>query len=368
MRALERLQNMSLKRWLMALVLSGVCRAPLYGQTRASEAKLKIGGIFDLTSEAGRIWGQAEKNAFLLAIRDFESRNAIKVESFLEDSAYSNTASVSAFQKLTSVNGVKYIVGPTWEMFVATMPLCERNKVVCLAPSNNSLEFDNPKLKFSFTAEFRENGYSDVIAAELNQKQLKDTIIFAAISPYADPLVENLLSKLKFKPAVVHRVLPANQDFRTLISKTPETAEALILFLLNDGQEYAFLKQWYEIKRHDILIYTDDSPIFDAALDKIRALKLDIHYSRHYFPPDVKKRWDSKYQAAYGQAPQAPSSSVAYDETALLLECAKKDPDPASVSSCIASTTGYPGYSGTISFAGKQVAQDRKFELKSLSE
>jgi ABC-type branched-subunit amino acid transport system substrate-binding protein len=349
------------------LALAAALTGPLFAQG-SSNLTIKLGGIFDLTSDAGRLWGTAERNGFLLAIKDFESAHpAVKVEYTIENSAYSNTASVSAFQKLTSLQGAKFIVGPTWEMFVATMPLCERNRIICMAPSNNSREFDSPKLRYSFTAYFRENGYSDVIAEELNKSAFKNVAVFATVSPYADPLVDNLAAKLERRPSAIHRVLPDHQDFRSLIARTNKETDALVVFLLNSGQLYSFLRQWVESKRVRIPVFTDDSPLFDAQLEEIRALSLDIRFSQQYFPPLVKNRWEAKYLSEYGNTPEAPSASVAYDETMLLLTCVRKDPATPAVRDCIASTTNYPGLSGTVSFGGRQVAQDRKFELRALA-
>ena len=358
-------------RFSLIICLCAVGLAIVLAKQLAAQADpsptIKLGGIFDLTSDAGRLWGLAEKNGFLLAIRDFEAANpGTKVAFSIEDSAYSNSASVSAFQKLSAIEGIRYIIGPTWEMFVATMPLCERNKVICMAPSNNSREFDDPKLRYSFTAYFRENGYSDVIAEELNRARYKNVVVFATISPYADPLVENLIAKLVDAPSAVHRVLPDYKDFRSLIAKTRKDTDALVVFLLNSGQLYSFLKQWVESKRGNIAVFTDDSPLFDAQLDEIKALNLDIRYSQQYFPPEIKARWEMKYASAYGGAPEAPSGSIAYDETTLLLSCIRRDPNIVAVRECISATVNYPGFSGNITFGGKQVAQDRKFELREL--
>ncbi len=76
--------------------------------------------------------------------------------------------------------------------------------------------------------------------------------------------------------------------------------------------------------------------------------------------------WGNKYQAAYREPPSAPSASVAYDETLLVLNCAAANPDTAAVATCISSTKDFSGMSGSIAFAGRQTAADRKFELLEL--
>ena len=111
----------------------------------AESSPIKIGGIFDLSSDAGAIWGNSEKDGFLLAIEDFKAAHPdTEIQYRLEDSAYSATASVSAFHKLTSIDGIRLIVGPTWEPFVAVMPLCQSRRVLCFAPSNFGPAFREP--------------------------------------------------------------------------------------------------------------------------------------------------------------------------------------------------------------------------------
>lgn len=351
---------------LFSLVVCSVCAQESSPQHDSTQ--FRIGGIFDLSSEAGKIWGNAEKNAFILAIEDFEHQNpGIRVNSIIEDSAYSNTKSVSAFQKLSSVDQVKAVIGPTWEMFAAIMPLCESKKILCLAPSNNSKEFENPKLHFSFSAYFKETGYTDVIAEELNKRGITKSAVIATISAYHDPLVDNLQALLIHKANQVQRVLATETDFKSIIAKVPKDIEVLVLLLLNDGQLYSFLKQWTQLRPGKMQIYTDDAPIYDAQLDKIKQLGHEIFYSKQYFPREDEERWNAKYLARFKEAPGAPSSAVAYDETMILLNCLKTDQNSQKLRDCVANSNNYTGMSGEFSFAGRQFVADRSYRLYALN-
>ncbi|RME58330.1 MAG: hypothetical protein D6780_06955, partial [Candidatus Dadabacteria bacterium] len=108
---------------------------------------VKLAGLFDL-SEAGKEWGEAEKNGFLLAIKEFQKKNKrIKVYYRIEDSGYVGAKAVSAFHKLAVIDNTQYLIGPTWETFVSIAPLCKKKKILCIAPSHGGEIFskkDNP--------------------------------------------------------------------------------------------------------------------------------------------------------------------------------------------------------------------------------
>ena len=188
-------------------VLFYLTRTP-FGCAQAPKRGIRIGGIFDLSSGPGAQWGITERNAFLLAIRNFRRHNpGLTVDFEVEDSAYSNQLSVSALQKLASLDGLKYIVGPTWEPFIAVAPVCESRRIICLAPSCNNQYFDRAELKYVFTLWFDEREYSGVHADFINRHGYKKIALVSGISPYYDALTDAFLRRVKVKPAYLQRVV-----------------------------------------------------------------------------------------------------------------------------------------------------------------
>lgn len=329
-----------------------------------SKSQIKLAGIFDL-SGSGVIWGKAEKNSFLLAVKDFEKNNPeIKVKTQIEDSIFSNRQTVTAFHKLVSVDNFKYIVGPTWETSVAIMPLCETKKIVCIAPSYHSSEFYSRNWKYNFTAWFDDRGYTSAIAEEINQKKYKKVAIFAAITPYYDTLVDNFKKRLSLPISTENRVTLEERDFRTMISKIESGTDAILMLLDNTGQIQAFVKQWYELRKDRPDIYTDDLIIYLDPPEDMKKFGFKFSYSYPVFEEKFLSDFTSRYKAEYGTAPEASSATVAYDETMLLLNCIKKDPDTTKVANCIANTNDYQGFSGKFSFAGGQTVKNRVIAIK----
>lgn len=331
-----------------------------------AQNNLAIGGIFDL-SGSGSIWGKAERDGFFLAIEDFENTKNVKVRHAIEDSAYSNTTSVTALQKLTSVDDYKFIIGPTWEPFAAVIPVCESKKVICIAPSCNTAAFEDPKLHYSFTVWFDDRDYAAIHAQMINDSKLKRVALVGAISPYYDELVDILLKELNEKPVFVERVQPEEKHFRSIIAKIPEGLDGLVVFLLGDGSAQAFYKQWAELRKDRPHIFTDDAVKYLTPPLDLSKLKFKISYSAPDFSSAQLDEFNAQYKKKYGEVPQAPSASAAYDATKILLGCAlQKRSQPEQVRDCISNTVNYHGKSGVLSFSGARGVKERKMKVYEL--
>jgi len=332
------------------------------------QREVKLGGIFDLSSAAGQQWGNTEKNAFLLAVEKFQEKNpGLKISYTLEDSAYSNERSVSALQKLVSVEGIKYILGPTWETFSAVLPICEKRRIICLAPSYNTAQFHNPDLKYVFSFWFEDAGYGTVHAGKMNASGYRRIAIFGNTSAYYDAIVDGLLDRLAVKPLLVERVMEKDKDFRALITRTPADIDAVGVFLLGDGQAQAFWKQWHELRKDRPDFFTDDAPLFfDPPLD-LGKFGYNIYYSVTDLSGPELEEFNTAYKSRFGEVPAAPSGSVAFDAVSILLDCAGKfDPETDAVRDCIAETNGYAGASGTLSFSGGRTIKERHMKIEKL--
>jgi len=318
-----------------------------------------VAGLFDLTG-GGAIWGKTERNAFMLACRDFEAKHPdIKVKPVIEDTMFSSKHTVTALQKVTSINKVPYIVGATWETTVAMMPLCEAKRVVCISPSYHGKEYYSKQWRYNFTAWFDDRGYTSALVKQMNERGYKNVAIFAALTPYYDSLVENFVPQTTARVIAQERMILDERDFRSMIAKVPREVDAILMLLDNAGQIQAFLKQWSELRKERPNIYSDDLIAYLDPPDDVRRYGFTYRYSYPLFDEATQREFLSRYVAAYKEQPQGSSASVTYDETTLLLSCAKQDPAADAVRDCIANTRDYKGFSGNFSFNGAQTVQDR---------
>ncbi len=330
---------------------------------RATSEPLKIGGMFDLSSKAGAQWGTSERDGFILAIEEFRKKHPDREVSYLiEDTAYSNARSISALHKLTSIDGVNLIVGPTWEVTSATMPICERKKIVCLTPSYNDAVFDDTSIHYTFSNWFDNREYSKVHADLINKSGYKKIAVVGTTSAYYDTLIDVLLTQTRVKPVFFERTHPEDKDFRAIIPKIPRDIDALVVFMLADGGAQNFYRQWTELREDRPPMFTDDNILYiDPPIDWEKS-RLKIFYSVPDFKED--ESFIHKFEKRFGKKPGSPSASTSYDATNILLNCAmpiKKTRD------CVANTSDYKGASGTISFAGRQLSSNRKMKILSVT-
>lgn len=335
-------------------------------QAQTPQREIRVGGIFDLTG-GGAIWGKTEHNAFLLACKDFESRHPhIDVKPFVEDSMFSSRQTVTALHKLTSVDKISYVVGATWETTVAMMPICEAKRVVCLSPSYHGKEYYERPWRYNFTAWFDDRGYSRAISDHINSSHLKTIAIFAALTPYYDSLVENLVGNTTAKVVANNRFVLEERDFKSVIAKAPYDLAAIVMLLDNAGQIQAFLKQWSELRRDRPVVYSDDLIVYLDPPDNILKYGFTYYYSYPLFDSKQAEEFTSRYTSAYGSRPEGSSGSVTYDETMIVLGCATSSNSAEEARSCVAATSNYKGYSGVISLNGKQTVTNRQIGIQKL--
>ncbi len=345
-------------------VLLLLCEASV---AEENQRELRIAGLFDLTG-GGAVWGKSERNAFLLACKDFQSEHpTFKVSPLVEDTMFSSRQTVTALQKVSSIDKILYVIGATWETTVSMMPLCEAKKILCVSPSYHGKEYYSRPWRYNFTAWFDDRDYAGALVAQMNARGYKRIAIFAAITPYYDSLIEHFTPRYKGEISNVERMILDERDFRSMITKTPHDIDAIVMLLDNAGQIQAFLKQWSELRRERPDIYSDDLIAYLDPPENIMRYGFTFYYSYPVFEEEPLRRFNERYRAAYREAPQGSSAVVTYDETTLVLTCMSKNQAVDGVRACLASTQDYRGLSGTFSFNGRQTASGRTIGIKRLS-
>ena len=137
---------------------------------------------------------------------------------------------------------------------------------------------------------------------------------------------------------MIERLSLDERDLRSLINKTPRDVDAVIMLLDNAGQIQAFLKQWSELRKDRPEIFTDDLIVYLDPPEDIGRYGFTFHYATPKFEEDRLNEFRERYKKAYHEEPQGASASVAYDVTALLLECVARDGSSETVRNCVADT------------------------------
>jgi len=112
----------------------------------ATGEPIKIGAILILSGE-GSAWGEAAKNGVDLAVSEINAKGGINgqpIKVIFEDNAGSDPkTAITAFNKLTDVDGVNLIIGPNWSNSgLPLIDLAKTKQTVMISPSLGVAEFN----------------------------------------------------------------------------------------------------------------------------------------------------------------------------------------------------------------------------------
>lgn len=124
-----------------------------------------------------------------------------------------------------------------------------------------------------------------------------------------------------------------------------------------------FFKRWVEVRSDRPVIFTDDAILYYAEGMHPPALGFKVFYSEPDTGTFDSESFSRRYQKRFGNAPQSPSAAIAYDAATLLLSClAENSSSTEKARECLASTEGFKGMSGTLSFAGVHMLKERRMK------
>jgi branched-chain amino acid transport system substrate-binding protein len=181
--------NSSLKSCTGCLLLLLLVVTPLYRACSESTSKVKVGVVIALTGGLASV-GEGIKNGTLLAKSDFDSKD--QVEFLFEDDAFQPAKTVSAVQKLLTIDKVRALVSFGSSTGLAIVPMAETAKVPlfaisgekCVSQGKHSVirHFVNvTDCSRDIAAEVKRRGYQRVfVAATTQDAMLEFKNLFAA--------------------------------------------------------------------------------------------------------------------------------------------------------------------------------------------
>lgn len=96
-------------------------------------------GVNYALSGPGMLWGEMGQMGLTLAQEEINNAGGVngrRIELIFEDSQTSPAKSVSAYQKLTTFNKTKIIIGDVWAFLTNPLiPLAEKDQVLLLSPT-----------------------------------------------------------------------------------------------------------------------------------------------------------------------------------------------------------------------------------------
>lgn len=290
------------------------------GCGKSEKDVMKIGAILPLTG-SGSLWGQNGKKGVELAVDEINKNGGIngkEVKILFEDSQTDPRIAVSAFQKLTDIEGVKVsIVDMISSNVLAIAPIANEKKVVIISPGAS-----NPAITNAGDYVFR-NWPSDALqgneAARISFNKLvwKSVGIFYINNEYGnglDAVFKKEFENLGGKIVIEETFQQGSSDFKTSLLKFKGKKLDGIYLVGYPKEVPIILKQSKELGMK--VKYLGTETFEDPALLSQAGIAAEgVVYLIPKVPDDqssVRKQFLEAYNIKFNENPGVPAD-VAYD-------------------------------------------------------
>jgi branched-chain amino acid transport system substrate-binding protein len=186
---------------------------------------ITIGSILIL-SGGGSAWGEAAQNGIDFAVADINANGGVLGKELViqyEDDQGSAANTVTAFQQLTQVQGIDFIIGPSWSKQGLAIKDLIDNEVV-ISPSLGSREF-NENNEYAFNARQHDYILSRNLAKKVYEEGHKTVAILSVNDPYNKEQADEFISsfeKLGGNVAYVFDPMMTQTDVRSDLLKVKD--------------------------------------------------------------------------------------------------------------------------------------------------
>ncbi len=327
--------------------------------TRSQEPDIiKIGAILPLTGSAAP-YGKNAQNGIEIAVQEINAAGGVngrKIVVIYEDSMTDPKQAVSALQKLSDADKIRFIIGDINSTGVLAMaPIAERKKILLLSPGAS-----NPKISHAGNYIFR-NWHSDALEGQVgaeyafNKLKWRKVAILYVNAAYGVGLAETFRDKFKNLEGQIVSYEAYPQDatnMREQISKIL-ASKADGIYLPGWPKEMSVaLKQLKELGSTLPILSAqgfDDPSILNLAG---RAAEGAVFSVPQQPDPNDKtvKGFTEAYQKKYSKE-AGVCSAAGYDALRIYIHAIKiAGEDPVKVQKLLAKLENFPGADGPISF------------------
>lgn len=326
------------------LIISG-CATPNDSKNKES---IKIGGILSLTGAAAS-WGQAAKNGANMAVEDINLKGGIlgkNIEIVYEDDQSNTVQTVNSFQKLTEIDNIKIIIGPSWTKFGLAIKDLVDDEVV-ISPSLGGADF-NKDNKYIFNTRQHDYILSRSLAEYVYGKGYRTVAILSVNDPYnieqADEFkksFENLGGNVKF----VFEPVIEQKDVRSDLLKVKNDKDIDVLIATTGATPLTSIFA-IQIKELDIKLPVYSVTIDQSRIDESKGAIDGWEYLSSFTPTTD---FSERYSQNFNKSVQISSDS-AYDAVMMISEAMEKteSTDPELIQKYLSEIKSYSGVSGEL--------------------
>jgi len=339
-----------MKKIFITLIIVVVLGALVFSQNK-EDSDLRIGAVLSLTGFAA-VDGENIKSGIEFARANL-AKKGINLEVIYEDDATQPAKTVGAINKLSGIDSVSAIIGPTWSFLAsAASETISQKGIVAFNPANTSefVEggegyhvFGAPKnaLKEKYATQWLQENGAKKIAIVLEQGTWGDSHIL----PFKNA-VENVGGEVVFFEMIPFE--SDGQDIQTMVSKVKNEGADAVLFTGFDTSTALFINKTKDINPGlAILVATEIA----RKQNEEGIINVDPEDNVFVIAPRASSKFREDYKKEYGEFPGAYADR-SYDGTMLLAEALLNKSDDQKLIDYIKNNT-YEGYLGKYSFDKK---------------
>jgi len=285
----------------------------------------KIGAALALTGDASA-WGEASKNAILLAQEEINAKggiNGANLQIVVEDIKSSSKDSVTAVLKLINIDNVNAVMITWLDSYQGSESVVPKN--IPLISQDAAIESVNlPKTNSNvFSMWYRTSAKAKVTVDEMLKSNIKTLYLVTQNDSYYATLAQFLTKEAEERgiKVVSAEAINPGSDVRTVISKVQASKPDAVFFGAYDEKlSVDFPKRWNELTKGGIALFADE-----FLEQSIQAKKVDekwVEGAKYYVPSEPKADFVAKYKARFGVNPMFSAVNT-YDTVYVLAKYLK---------------------------------------------
>jgi branched-chain amino acid transport system substrate-binding protein len=328
---------------------------------QTSTGPIKVGVMVMLSGDAAS-WGENAKKGIDMAVEEYNAAHPDRlVETVYADTRSDARGTVSAFNKLVTLDHIQFAIGPLFQHELAAVdPLIQKSGIPDIAPGYYPRE-DRTNLKNPLLMWLDALIETDRIADHIIKQGTKSIAIIDSVDPWELAVgkeFERKMNEAGIKvldhETIQSGAIDARLPVTKLISGKPEA-----VFLATYFQYVHTLKAIGE-QQYKGKLYSIEIDEYLAGETKNFVKEVDV-IGPEYYSSDFSAKFEKKYGTKAGMP-----VGHAYDAANLLLADLAKNPDPKAVMDDFKTRTSYEGVSGHIEFTpdGKTLFPTALFSIK----
>jgi len=331
-------------------------------ENKEAQKTVKVGAILGLTGEAAS-YGQGAQKGIEVAVEKIKREKNIDIQVVYEDSQMDPKKAVSSFQKLTGMQGLKYITTMSSGEMLAVCPIAESSKNILIGPGTS------PAITscgdYTFRDMVSDSFQGKEMAKRLYDRNIKKVAIMYINNEYGAGVKGEFEKNFQGEIIAAEAHNPKEIDFRTQLLKVKNLNPEAIVLISQLAEGSNLLKQKAELGI-DQVIYTSEGLKDDKMKKKIsaEALKGVYSFSPTQFGGKENLEYKENYKKKYGED-YAAFSDYMYDAILVLADAMDKCENPED-SVCVKNNlykVNIVGATGEIALDNNGDVLNKKYDL-----